>query len=159
MHSAEASGQATMERISSLLSWIFRFYFWGKGKPGAALFSASNVLSTEEAGIDRPGAWADHGQSPSKDSKKDWNPGIGGSCQRDPHLDRGDQGTGHRGPQPCEDEQPEYSSGDLRGGQACRRRFHLSHPVVKQSDTREQPLNEEAEARPAIREGGEKTLQ
>jgi len=130
------------------------------GEGGSRVFSAGNILSSEQAGIDRPRAWADHGQSTAEDGKKDCGEGVAGSRQRDPHFDNGDERSRNRRPQASQNEYPQESSNGFRDQKTGSRwGRHLPDPVIEQSEPRYESLQEKAEAGPAIRESREKTLQ
>jgi len=159
MQSEEAHGQATMERISTVLSARFRFDFWGKAESDGGHFSTGNMLSSEEASVDRPGARADHGQSAAQHGEKDRDRGIAGSCQGDPYFDHRNQCARNRSPEASQQKESQNSRRHFRDHQASRRIFQSSYPVAEQSDRRDESLKEEAEARPAIRKCREKTLQ
>jgi len=131
----------------------------GEGEGQRGLFSAGYMLSSEEAGVDRPRAGADHGQSAAEDGKNDRDPFIARPRERDPRLNRGDEPSRNGSPQARQDEERQHTSGYIRNHQAGPRAFELCYAAGEQSDAGNQSLNEKAEARPAIRECGEKTLQ
>jgi hypothetical protein len=53
---------------------------------GPPEFSASDLLSSEEPGIDRPGAWTDHRQCAAKERENNCHRLIAGAYQGDPQL-------------------------------------------------------------------------
>ena len=122
--------------------------------------SASNMLSSEEPSIDRPGTWTDHRQCAAKDRQNNWHRLIAGACEGDPHLHERDERTHCGSPQACQNKKSQDTSGQFRhnrpnGGDSREQ----SYPTVEQNDAQDQTLNEKAEARPAIRERRKESLQ
>ena len=74
-----------------------------------------DVLPTKQPCIDGPGTRPDHCQSGANGGQYDWNPGIAGTRESDPHLSDGYQSSGHWGPQADEKKYPRTGCNDLRG--------------------------------------------
>jgi hypothetical protein len=110
------------------------------------------MLSPEKSSVDRPGARPDHRQRAAEDRKHQRHPEITPACENNPQLNCRDQRSYHGCPQTSQDEDPQRSAGYLRNRLTGRRGFQLRDPNMQQSDSREEPLNEKAESRPAIRE-------
>ena len=69
----------------------------GESRGTIGEYSTADVLSTEEASVNGPGAWPNHGQGTSKDCKHDRHPKIAAG-NHDPELDDSDECPRDRGP-------------------------------------------------------------